>query len=390
MSAAPCIYPGAKGGGEGDLVQGMVNALSKGLGDVGKGSGNPLGLFAGLAGLAIGAAKGLNSFGNKFKGYRDFKEKWIKQPYESAKGKVKNLLGMSDEAVDDVAKGAKNLADDAVKGAKGLADDAVRTVGGLTDDAARAAGGLTDDAARAAGAGGSRVLSRFGGPLIAAGVDGAFRYGDYKKTEATYGNAAEMHKAGLISDSQMADAEHARNSGHSRNAAGMAGGLIAASVGGALAGAAVGFGAGGIGAVPGLFIGLGAGALCYSLGSKGMETLSDAAWGNPPSYRDSHATLDKTANTSLGDKAQSRAAGEAWAKARAGSSYAAESVGAVPGTVSDPAVAGRFSQALAGDTQRTPAASEVQLPRTSKPLARGSSISVKVDQQRQNRQALAS
>lgn len=371
MTTAFSIYPGAIGGGAGSLVNGIDNALSKGLGDVGRGGGNPLGLLAALGGLANGALQGLNRFGNRFKLYRDFKENCVKKPYNAIKGKLASMLGMTDDA----AKGVVNSVDDAVKGGSqvasrattqavtastlvdqfgkpfntaGAIDDVARGAGGVADDLGRAAGGLADDAAK----GGVRAFTRAGAkfiPFVGVAIDGAFRVGDYKTAENAYSNATEQHKAGKITDEQMADASHARGSAHSRNGAGMATGLISAVLTAGAVGACFGAPVGGVGAIPGFLVAAGAGAIAYFIGDKVGSSVSDAAWGNPPSYSKSAEVLSRNeAENGVAKKGHSRDASEAWAAARDNSSYAHSGDIRTPGIVSDPALVSRFSNNLAG------------------------------------------
>lgn len=372
------IYPGANGGGAGDLVNGIDNALSKGLGNTGRESGNPLGMLAMLGGLASGALKGINRFGNRFQLYRDFKENCVKKPYHAVKDRVKDALGMSDDvtkstasSIDEAAKGGAQAA---AKTAAGGLDDVARAAGSSVDDAARGAVGIADDAARAGGSALGRVGAR-AVPLVGVAIDGAFRYQDYKATESRYESALAQHKAGNLTDEQMADAEHLRGAAHSRNASGMAGGLIGATVTAAAVGAGVGFAAGGVGAIPGFLIGAGAGVVGYLVGDKVGTTVSDAAWGNPPSYsKTTDAVSRNTAENGVGRQAQPHDASQAWAAARQNSSYAHTGDIRTPGVVSDPEVAAKFSSSLAGaGLAATGASQPSQSDSRIRPLSRGKS-----------------
>lgn len=394
MNSTWSIYPGANGGGAGDLVNGLDNALSKGLGDLGRGGGNPLGMLAMLGGLASGALSGLNRFGNRFKLYRDFKENWVKKPYNDIKTRAKNFLGMSD----DVAKGATNSIDDAIKGGAsaasrggagsmlldqygkpmgvtGTLDDAARAAGGTLDDAARGAAGAADDVARA----GASTLGKVGAraiPLVGVAIDGTFRYSDYKNTEERYDKALASHKAGGLSDAALADAEHARGSSHSRNASGMAGGLIGATLTAAAVGGGVGFAFGGVGAIPGFLIGAGAGVVGYLAGDKIASSASDALWGNPPSYGKSAETLNRNnAETGLSNRNQEHDAGQAWAAARQNSTYAQSGDIRTPGIVSNPSEVAKFSQNLSGAAVGSTAVEKAQSNTRAKALAKGKSYS---------------
>lgn len=385
MNVAWSIYPGATGGGAGALVNGIDNALSRGLGDAGRGGGNPLGMLAMLGGLAAGAFKGVNSFGNRFKLYRDFKENWVKRPYNAVKSRLRSMLGMSD----DVAKGAVNSVDDAVRGgaqaASRTASQAVSNsllvdqfgkpinAAGAIDDAARGAAGMTDDVARSGG----RMLGRLGGralPVVGVAIDGAFRYQDYKTTEARYEKVLAEHKAGNISDEDLAVADHLRGAAHSRNASGMAGGLIGATLAAAGVGAAIGFGAGGLGSIPGFIIGAGVGMVGYFIGDKVGTSVSDAAWGEPPSYSQSAEVLNRnSAENGVARRGQGHDASQAWAAARQNSAYANTGDIRTPGIVTDPAAVGKFTNNLAGAGAGV-AARQSQADNQARALARGRSL----------------
>lgn len=397
MNTAWSIYPGANGGGPGDQVGGADNALSRGLGDVGRNSGNMLGMLGMIGGLAAGALSGMNRFGNRFKLYREFKEKYVKRPWQHCKNGAKRMLGMSGEvakggtqagvraageSLDDasraIARGANTVAGNSV-----LVDQygrpmaAAQRAAGAIDDIGRSAANNLDDAAGAAkrglsaagGAGATRMGARVV-PVLGAAVDGAFRYQDYKTVESRYESAQEKHKQGAITDEQLAVETHFRNAGHSRNAAGMAGGLLGAAVAGAGVGAAIGATGMGVGAIPGFLIGAGVGVVGYYVGSKTGETASDLAWGNPPSYSKDRESVERAAGgTTIATQQQGHDAAQAWAAARDNSSYAHTGDIRTPGVVRDQAAVAKFSNDLAG-SGAAPRAPRVEASQA-KTLARG-------------------
>lgn len=399
MNVAWSIYPGANGGGSGDLVQGVNDALSKGLGNLGSGAGNPLGMLAAIGGLVAGGIRGIDRLGSRFEWYRKFKE-GCSSKWEAIKGKTKSLFGMSDDAAkaassvsDDVAKGAaravESAGDDTARAlsrtASGAVDDATVAAGGVARNAARGAASVADDVARAGGRSlvesGAVAVGRAGSkvlPVVGVAIDGAFRYQDYKATEGRYDSAVEAHKQGLMSDTQFADEQHARNAGHSRNAAGMAGGLIGASLAAGAVGAGIGATGMGVGAIPGFVIGLGVGVVGYYVGSKTGETVSDAAWGEPPSYSKTADTLARnSANADLSGSVNSHDAGKAWAATRSNSTYpTSDQAVTAPGTVTSPAEVAKFNQAMAGSAAApAPAAAGTATPSV-RGLARGKSSSL--------------